>query len=156
LSVSLLSLGVGFRLNELRTVTYGAYCLFEYAFAFLLLQGCRNYATGEKLRIGHTLLFLPLVLVVIVLASLSQDFYLLFILHFGILATLFGLSYRSLKQSVSGPAWGPGLRVMRLALALLCLDFAHYLVVSSYVRMTHRGAPLDYIQYASIFDLILE
>src|SRR5262249_18707672 len=49
-----------------------------------------------------------------------------------------------------------GLRVVRLALALLALDFAHYVVLLAYVKLSTRLVPLGYLRYTSIYDLILE
>jgi diguanylate cyclase (GGDEF)-like protein len=156
LSLSLISLGIGFRVQQIQRVSFALYYLFEYGFVFLLFAGCRNYTTGEKLRAQYLWLIPGAGLVVGLFVTLSGDFNLQFIPHAAILATLFAMAFRALRKSLAQGSKGPGLRVMLLALGLLSFDFAHYAVLFSYVRIARRGLPMRYLQYTSIYDLIFE
>src|SRR6185503_17398847 len=59
LSVALLSLSVAFRLPSLSKLYYSIYFLGEYAFGYLFVAGCRNYASGAQLTRRQLCLLIP-------------------------------------------------------------------------------------------------
>jgi len=157
LSISLTSLFIGFHAGGNQKLFYSAYFLGEYAFGLWFIAGCRFHATGR--RVGRVYLYLGAgaVAVAATLPHLSADFNDLFLVQSSLLAGLFAVSLVSLLK---GGAWrdrSPGIRVMAAALFLLTVDFLHYIPVFG----TRKGAwgfkvPLSYLQYTSIFDLLLE
>lgn len=69
---------------------------------------------------------------------------------------MFWLSYRVFRQ-VSGPVHPvPGLRVMKMALLLLTLDYAQYVPTFSLVLTYKIEVLMGYMSFTSIYDLILE
>ncbi|HWP42628.1 MAG TPA: GGDEF domain-containing protein [Blastocatellia bacterium] len=156
LSLALMSLIAAFRFANARSAFYTIYFLGEYAFSFMLVAGCRNYATGALLAIGHMRLFVPFAVIAAIFPHLTDDFDKAFIPHSAIMAALFASAFFALQPARRRGKPGPGLRVMSVALALLALDFAHYVPVMFYIKFIDQSIKLPYLQYTSIYDLILE
>ncbi|HMG36547.1 MAG TPA: GGDEF domain-containing protein [Blastocatellia bacterium] len=156
LAVALLSLGIGFHFSDFRFPLYGLYFFLEYAFGLLLIAGCQNYATGVSISRRHLYALAAAVALPCLLLRISKSFDVLLIPHAAIVAGLYAWAFKSLGASRRQEKPSPGLRVVRLALALLALDFAHYVVLLAYVRVNTRVLPLAYLRYTSIYDLILE
>lgn len=157
LSISLTSLFIGFHAGGHQKLFYSIYFLGEYAFGLLFVAGCRYYAMGARLNRVYLYLLGGAVTIAVVLPHLSADFNDLFLVQASILASLFAASLLSLRQVIARREASPGLRVMAMALLLLTLDFLHYIPVFS----ARKGAwgitvPASYLQYTSIFDLLLE
>ena len=156
LSVSLISLSVAFRATMLAKLYFTLYFFGEYAFGFLFIAGCYNYATGNKLARRHWVWLAAGVGLAMGLAYLSNNFSASFVPHAAILAMLFVLALRALQPARQQHFSGPGLSVMNIALALLAMDFLHYVPVISYAEFFHGALPGSYLQYTSVYDLILE
>ncbi|HET9529731.1 MAG TPA: GGDEF domain-containing protein [Blastocatellia bacterium] len=156
LASALLSLIIGFRFGQIRSELYTAYFLAEYAFGFLLVAGCRNFATGATITRSDLRLLAFFIIIAAALPHLSDDFDKIFILHTAILAVFFVWSFTSLQPARRRSKPGPGLRVISAALVLLSLDFAHYVPVMSYIEFFNETIKFPYLQYTSIYDLILE
>ena len=157
LSVALLSLFLGFHVVDGHKVFYFVYFLGEYLFCLMLIAGCRNYMSDWRLRTSHCYWLLAAIAVATVLPWLSEDFNDLFMVQALILASAFASSFFILRVRPSGPEPTPGRRVMCTALLLLAFDFAHYVPLFA-ARKGFWGItiPIGYLQYTSIFDLILE
>ena len=157
LSVALVSLLIAFEVEAARMFLYPVYFFGEYAFGLMLIAGCQHHATGSRLGRRHLYLLFPAALVALVLPHLSADFDDLFVFHATILAGLFGASFFALRPAfqLTGPS--TGLRVLSGGLLLLAFDFMHYVPVFG-LRDGAWGlrVPNGYLQYTSIFDLILE
>ncbi|HKQ08301.1 MAG TPA: GGDEF domain-containing protein [Blastocatellia bacterium] len=156
MSVALISLAVGFRTPSLATIYFALYFLGEYAFGFLFIAGCHNYATGGRLARPHWLWLAASAGLSFGLARLSTSFSAAFVPHAGILAVLFALAFRALRPA---RLWGRrslGLSAVNIALVLLAADFMHYVPVVAYAEFFHGSIPGKYLQYTSIYDLILE
>jgi hypothetical protein len=155
LSVSLISLFVAFHIGGRPKLLYSFYFAGEYAFGLLFVAGCRYYSREppqppycvwhqgcrDRRRPAPSL-------------CRFQD---LFLVQAGILACLFAASLVSLRESIVRKDASPGLRVMAVALLLLTIDFLHYVPVFG----ARKGAwgitvPKGYLQFTSIFDLLLE
>jgi diguanylate cyclase (GGDEF)-like protein len=156
LAAALLSLIIAFRFTHLRNALYTTYFLCEYAFAFMLVAGCRNYANGTLITQRHLRLLVPFIPLALLLPHLTDDFDKVFVLHAAILAAFFATAFFALRPARRRGKPGPGLRVMSAALGLLALDFAHYVPVMSYIEFFDDSIKLPYLQYTSIYDLILE
>lgn len=74
LSIALLSLRIGFDASALQKFFYSIYSLGEYGFGYMLIAGCRNYASGGRLTRRHLFALAPAVLVAFLLPHISDDF----------------------------------------------------------------------------------
>jgi hypothetical protein len=88
LSLSLLSLFVGFQLAPTSTIFYSAYFLGEYLFGLLFIAGCRNQMSGATLTRKHAYFLIPAIAVSLVLPHASRNFNDLFMIHAAILSVL--------------------------------------------------------------------
>jgi diguanylate cyclase (GGDEF)-like protein len=157
LTISLASLYVGFHVAALHRIFYSLYFLGEYLFGYMFAAGCRSHATNSQLKRQDLLLLVPFVLVALVLPHVSDDFNSLFIVQALLMSGFFTASFVALRPARIFRQTTPGVRVMTVALFLLALDFLHYVpVFGSYEGAWGIAVPQGYLQYTSIFDLILE
>jgi diguanylate cyclase (GGDEF)-like protein len=152
LALGLSALLVSFEVLRVRPVAETFYYFGEYAFGYLLVAGCRNYATQARLARSDLLAIVPAGLLALILPHTAPGFTGRFIPHALILAGVFGFALWTLSKA--GPTKGPGLRIMRIALALLCLDFFSYAPV--FFFYADSALPPGYRSYTSLYDLILE
>jgi diguanylate cyclase (GGDEF)-like protein len=152
LSLSLLSLFVGFQLAPTQTLFYSGYFLGEYLFGLLFIAGCRNQMSGATLTKRHTYSLIPVVTVALVLPHASRDFNDLFMIHAAILSALFVVSYFTLRPGRRAEEPSPGIRVMSAALLLLAIGFLHYVPVFA----ARKGLWGITVPFRSIFDLLFE
>jgi diguanylate cyclase (GGDEF)-like protein len=132
----------------------GLYFFGEYVFGLLLLIGCHALADDFSLKNGTKLLFLPLGVLGFTLPLVSDDFNLIFKFHTFVLASFFTFAFYALKEV---PLKSFGWRVMRVALAILAIDFYHYSILYSLLTLDFE-APFvqSYVAFIPIFDLVLE
>ncbi|HKP13426.1 MAG TPA: GGDEF domain-containing protein, partial [Blastocatellia bacterium] len=156
MSVALILLSVAFRAKAGANLYFTLYYFGEYAFGFLFIAGCANYATGGKPARRHWAWLAAGAVVAAALAHLSNSFSAAFVPHAAIMAGLFVLALRALRPARHAQPAGPGLSVVNVALALLVMDFLHYVPVVSYAEFFHGTLPGSYLQYTSVYDLILE
>jgi len=157
LSLALVSLFVGFRVNYGQSLLYSLYFLGEYMFGLLFLAGCRNYVHGTVLTRKHRVLLIPAVVTALVLPHVSADFNDLFIIHSIAMAGLFGFAFMTIRSGLKGKEHTPGKRVMSAALLFLTIDFVHYVpLFSARKGLLGITVPSGYLQYTSMLDLILE
>jgi diguanylate cyclase (GGDEF)-like protein len=155
LSVALISLFIGFHVALGQKLFYSIYFFGEYSFGLLFIAGCRHHAVDAPTnRILY--LLVPAFLLALALPFLSLDFNDLFMVQASVMAGLFAASFLALRPARRLQS-SPGLRIMSAALILLTIDFLHYLPVFG-ARKGLWGivVPAAYLQYTSIFDLILE
>jgi len=153
LSLALISLFAAFRLGSTQTIFYSCYFLAEYLFGLLFIAGCRSQVTGAALTRNHRYFLIPAIVAALVLPYVSRDFNDLFMIHAGILATLFMVSFFTLRKSEKSP----GIQLMSVALLLMTFDFLHY-VPAFGARKGLLGftVPATYFRYTSLFDLLFE
>lgn len=157
LSLSLLSLFIGFQFGSQQTIFYSGYFFGEYLFGLLFIAGCRNQATGATLTKKHRYFLLPALAVSIILPYASLDFNDLFMIHAAILSALFLVSFLTLQRASRAEEASPGRRVMSVALLLLALSFLLYVpVFGARKGLWGFTVPLSYLQFTSIFDLLFE
>ncbi len=154
LSAALLSLFIAFQIQN--NFFYSLYFFGEYAFGLMFVAGCRYYSTGRQIRKVEGLFLLAGLTIAAVLPMVSLDFNDLFIIQATIVALLFAASVFALRPAVTEET-SQGLRVMRIALMLLTVDFLLYIpIFSARKGLWGIWAPAGYLKYTSIFDLILE
>jgi diguanylate cyclase (GGDEF)-like protein len=163
LSAALFALTVSFssayRDTPTATVLWGAYCVCEYAFGFLIWAGCRNFATGQRLsRPDVWLLAGPVVLGVVLPARLSNHDYLMPV-HAAMLGGYFLLAFLAIRRYRPAEALpGIGQRLIQASLLGLAILFWHYTVVLGWVAVVAGGAKdaPSYIRFASVYDALAE
>ena len=157
LSVSLLSLFIGFQLSSSRAFFYSTYFFGEYIFGLLFIAGCRSQMTGALLKAKHKYFLIPALVVSLVLPHASADFNDLFMIHSAIVAVLFLVAFFTLRKGPRTEEPSPGIRVMSTALMLLAIGFLHYVpVFGARKGLLGITVPLGYLQYTSIVDLLFE
>lgn len=156
LALALFVLFAGFHLAENQRLLYSLYFLGEYLFGLCFLAGCRNHVSAKLVSQKQLYLLLPAFLMAMFLPYLFRDFNDLFMVHSVTMAALFALSFFTLRTS-DRAGRTPGVRVMSAALFLLTIDFLHYVpVFGARKGLWGLTVPLAYLQYTSIFDLLLE
>lgn len=158
LALALFSLYLSVRvLPAARPLLEPVYFLGEWAFALCILAGCRSLRGVEP---AGRRLFWPVALgavaAAVVLAHAHPDFTVRFIPHAAIMAVLFALAYREVRRL---PPAGPGRigkPLLQLSLALLVLQFAHYVPVLGWAWWAGTSLPAPYPAYASLVDLLFE
>jgi len=156
LALALLCLFIGFRTVTDQKLFFSLYFFGEYIFGLMFVAGCRNHVNGT--RLGKKVVYLLLVFVTIaaLLPYASADFNDLFMVQATIMAGLFAASFLALRAEPSRKR-SPGVQVMSFALLLLAIDFLHYLpLFAARKGLWGMTVPSAYLQYTSIFDLILE
>lgn len=157
LSLALVSLFAGIHVTSGQRLLFSAYFLGEYAFGLLFIAGCRDHAGGGQVTRRDLLPATMAVIVAGVLPYVSADFNDLFMIHATIFASLFAAAFFFLRPAFRIQKSTPGLRVMSAALLLLAIDFLHYVpVFAARKGLWGITVPAAYLQYTSIFDLILE
>ena len=156
LALALISLFTGFNVAGSHRLFYSLYFFGEYAFGLLLIAGCRHLVRVTGVTSRYYLILIPAAVLAIVLPFLSTDFNDLFIMQATILAGFFFASALTLWPALREHG-SPGLRVMMIALALLTVNFLHDVpVFGARKGLWGFTVPAAYLQYTSIFDLILE
>jgi diguanylate cyclase (GGDEF)-like protein len=157
LSLSLLSLFIGFQLASRQAIFYSCYFFGEYLFGLLLIAGCRNKMTGAPLTRKHKYFLIPAVAVSLLLPYASRDSNDLFMIHAAILSGLFMVSFFILRKDSRAEESSPGISVMSTALLLLAIGFLHYVpVFAARKGLWGLTVPLGYLQYTSVFNLLFE
>lgn len=151
LSFALFCLRLAFSYEQYSVQLFSFYFLTEYAFGFLLVQGCRSLTTNGEMRLRQEVFILPFILVAFGLPFLADDFNLVFNIHSLILAGFFAVAWIALwRTKLRTFGW----RVMLVALALLVTNFLQYFVVFT-VRQ-YINIEFDYLAYNSVIDLTLQ
>lgn len=155
-AAALAFLFLSFRVPPLSTAIESLYYAGEYAFAFFLVAGFRNLRDGSRLGRGAAWLALPAVALALFLPHTAISFTARFVPQALVLAVAFGLALVQLERLRRARETTPGLRLASVALAVLVLNFLHYVPVLSYAAWRGITLPLAYSAYTSIYDLILE
>ena len=156
LSLSLVILFIGFHIASAQSIFYSSYFFAEYVFGLLFIAGCRSQMTGALLAKKHSYFLVPALAVSLILPHASRDFNDLFMIHAAILSVLFLIAFFTLRAGRSEES-SPGIRVMSAALLLLAIGFLHYVpVFGARKGLWGITAPLSYLQYTSVFDLLFE
>jgi len=156
LSLALLSLYFAFSFDTVAKPFFVLYYLGEYAFAYLLIAGCRNFTLDRKITHRSWFLLIPGFLTAILLSFPTGDFNTVFNLHSFLMAITFVVAFFSLKPPSKSPQDNFGWRVMRIAIGLLAIDFLHYTIIFSLRHTSYPTLLGRYLAFNSIIDLVLE
>jgi diguanylate cyclase (GGDEF)-like protein len=156
LAIALFSLYFALRFPASRAVLEPFYFLGEYAFAGLILAGCRNLATGARVGRRQLWLLAPLAALAAALAHFHDEREVRFVPHAAIMATLFALALRAVRHIPPAGRGRIGTRLLQLSLLALVVFFGHYVPVLAWSRWTGSDLPRAYAHHASLFDLVLE
>lgn len=154
LSFALFCLNLGF-LNERSAKPFFALYFFgEYIFGLMLISGCRALAGDYKFGSANKFIIPAFALLAFCLSLFAGTNDLIFNLHTFILAIFFAVAFHTLKPL---PFRCFGWSLMRVVLALLALDFLHYFVVFSLLKLGIKvPLPEVYPAFDSVIDLVLE
>jgi len=157
LSLSLISLFIGFQVDSQQSLLHSGYFFGEYIFGLLFIAGCRAQTTGATLTKKHNYFLIPALIVSLVLPYASRDFNDVFMIHAPIVAVLFLMSFFALRKGRHAEEPSPGIRVMSTALLFLGVSFLLY-VPAFGARKGLWGftLPENFLHYTSVFDLVFE
>lgn len=156
LFVALTSLLIAFRVEWLSHVVQPFYLLFEYGFAFFILAGCREYASGVALGrrdwpmaaiLGLPALGLPLIA--------RWEFNVFYPFHSLIYAYLFFCAWRQLVGARPSARGRAGLRVMKAALAVLALAYATYALVFAAAAKGWIAHEPAFLAFSPFYDMLM-
>jgi diguanylate cyclase (GGDEF)-like protein len=156
LAVALFALYLSLRLPAARAGLEPFYFFGEYAFAGLILAGCRNLATGARVGRRQWWLLLPFAALAVAVAQLHDDFAVRFVPHAAAMAALFALALHAVRHVPPAGRGRIGTPLLQLSLLALVVLFANYVLVPAWARSAGAGLPPAYAHYASLFDLLLE
>ena len=157
LATALFALLVAFRVPALAPVLEPVYFFGEYAFGFLLVAGCREFASGTRATASEAGWAVPALLLALVLPHVGTTFSTRFVVQAAIMACLFGAAFWQLerRRRTAGPGF-PGLQLMSVALLALTLDFMQYVPVLGYAVRRNVALRAAYAGFTSLYDLVFE
>ncbi|MCU0233207.1 MAG: GGDEF domain-containing protein [Thermoanaerobaculales bacterium] len=132
-----------------------AYLACEYGFGLLLLAGMASFVSGRELRPRDARLLAPFLAFSVIAPVVIDNFNLLFSVHAGVLAGLFGAAL-VVASRAPHESRGPGLIVLTASLAGLTLVFLHYVPTFAMAAAPSPPRWLDYLTRAAFLDLILQ
>jgi diguanylate cyclase (GGDEF)-like protein len=154
LSFALFCLSYAFLYFSIAKPLVYLYLLGEYVFGLMLIFGCYSLFADYRFNLKTYLAFGLFVLLAGLLAVSADDFNVIFNLHTVVFGTFFAVAFWALR---SVEPKGFGWRVMRVALALLALDFYHYFVLFSFFNLgVQLPLPDGYLGFNPVIDLVLE
>lgn len=156
LFVALTSLLVAFRVPWLAHVVQPFYLGFEYGFAYLIFAGCREYATGVSLARKDWWMSVILAIPALGLPLMAKwQFNVFYPFHSVIYAYLFFCAWRQLAGARPSERGRAGLRVLKVALAVLALAYAAYAPIvfaSSKGWITNEPA---FLAFSPFYDMLM-
>jgi len=135
------------------------YLLGEYVFGYMVIAGCRHYALGVPARRSDVWLLAPALAWCLWLARVAGgNINFLFAVHTLVYPYLFFSALRVLHGAKVGRHAEMGMRVMRLALLLLTVDYLHYAPLFATSSYQSAKIPLidAYLTYAPLYDLLFQ
>ena len=155
LFVGLVWLLLSFKWPAFAPVGQPFYLFCEYVFGYMVFAGCRQYATGRRLRRRESWLFLPAAIVAVALPSwFSWNFDRFFAAQTILYASLFVTALVSLRGARPHARGRAGLHVVKLALLLLSISYLHYAPLFWFATNRPHPITLPYLQYSSFYDLL--
>lgn len=155
LFVALVSLFIASTFPVLQVPLQPVYIFGEYVFAYLVIVGCRVHISGEPPQSSEAWLFVPGLLVALLLPVFgAHQFSVFSSVHSLICAYLFLVAFRSLWRGRENRGSAIGVRVMKIALLLLTLDYFHYAPLYAVSSYGLRPLTAVYLDYGPLYDLI--
>jgi diguanylate cyclase (GGDEF)-like protein len=157
--LSLTSLLIAFSLPVPPKILYTIYFAADYAFAYLMITGCRNHARGARLSLHDCWVLVPTVILSLLMPFFEDRPGHLLIPLLPFAATMAGFWYaafRVLRPRRHNEFHGTGIRAIRIGLIMLMLNCIHYVVIYGYQTVTQTTVAFAYLKYAPLYDLLLE
>lgn len=155
LFVALMALLVVFRMPG-RVGFLPVYLFLEYVFGYLIFAGCREYATGRSLSRADLWMGLVLLVPAIALPAIAKwQFNVLYSFHALIYAYLFFCAWRQLGGARPSPRGRSGLRVMRVALALLALVYTAYAPIFAAAAKGAIDRDPAFLSFSPFYDMLM-
>ncbi len=156
LFIALITLLVAFRVPRFSMALQPIYLFFEYLFAFLVLAGCREYATGRGLERDDITTVAVLLVPTMVLPVVSRwQFKVFYGFHALIYGYLFVMAWRQLQRAEPSRRSAPGLRVLKVALLMLAAIYGLYGPVFMLAALGVIAHDPAFLAYSSFYDLLL-
>jgi diguanylate cyclase (GGDEF)-like protein len=156
LFVALMTLLFAFQVPSFSIVLHPVYMFFEYTFGYLVFAGCREFATGRRLKPSDWWMAAVLLIPAIVLPVASRwQFNIFFGFHTLIYGYLFLHSWIQLQRSKPTGRTAPGVSVLKVALVLLAIAYISYgpiFMLAARGIISHDPA---FLAYSSFYDLLL-
>jgi hypothetical protein len=141
----------------IRYVGIVVYLLGEYVFGYMVIAGCRNLAEGIRARRSDLWLLVPTTAWCLWLDALAGgNFNLLLAVHTCIYPYLFFSALRALRRAKRASHATIGVRVMKLALFLLTIDYLHYAPLFATSEFQNKLLFAAYLAYAPLYDLLFQ
>jgi diguanylate cyclase (GGDEF)-like protein len=157
LSFALLSLALAFTYETFDKPLLAFYFFGEYVFCFLLIAGCQNYASDERLPLQNWRTLVPFAILSLILSLSVTDINEIFNIHSFVLGTSFLFSFIAIKSVRKSRQNNYGWYVMRTALAMLATGFYSYVVASTlHLFAVGNFFTAWFLAHHSLFDLVLE
>ena len=118
LSGALICLLIAFNYESISKPFFVLYYLGEYAFAFLVIAGCRSYAADKKITARSCWLLVPAILAAVLLSFPIGDFNEVFNFHSLAMSAFFAVAFFALKPANNFRSGEIGLRVMKTLFTL--------------------------------------
>ena len=157
LFISLVSLWLGLSFKNFQTVGQSLYLFGEYVFGYFVIVGARTYALGESPRRRDLWLVGPALALAVGLPRVVHgDVDVFFAIHTLIYPYLFFTALRVLRSVKPNTQSAAGMRVMKLALLLLTIDYLHYAPLFAAASYQNLRVIDAYLTYAPLYDLIFQ
>jgi diguanylate cyclase (GGDEF)-like protein len=157
LFVSLGALWAAFYFDAFRQVGQVVYLFGEYVFGYLVIVGCRSYAFRAGPTRREAWLIVPALGIAVALTLFAGgDVNVMFAIHSLTYPYLFFRALQLIRSSPVGATRGVGLRLLRLSLLLLTIDYLHY--APFFLASSYQGLRVvdEYLTYAPLYDLIFQ
>jgi diguanylate cyclase (GGDEF)-like protein len=156
LFIALMMLLVAFQAGQLAHFMQPLYLFCEYGFGYLLFAGCREYATGAAL--GRKDAWMAAVLAVPALALpyfAKWQFNVFYPFHALIYAYLFFCAWRQLIGARPSARGRAGLRVMKVALAILASAYALYAPIFAAASTGWIAHEPAFLAFCPFYDMLM-
>ncbi len=156
LFVALMTLLAAFRVPSIAHFLQPFYLFFEYAFAYLVFAGCREYATGKTLEPKDGWMALIMLLPAVALPVMGQwQFNVFYPFHALIYAYLFFCAWRQLGGARPSERGRAGLRVLKVALAILALAYATYAPIFAAAAKGWLETEPAFLAFSPFYDMLM-
>jgi diguanylate cyclase (GGDEF)-like protein len=157
LSVSLQGLYIASYFEAARLPGQILYLFGEYVFGYCVISGFRQYATGVMPQRRERWLLAPLLAFAFLLARFAGgNINALFAVHTLVFAYLFFAALQIVRRVRPAPHSSLGLRVTKISLLLLTIDYLHYAPLFGASSAQNLAVIDAYLMYAPLYDLIFQ
>jgi diguanylate cyclase (GGDEF)-like protein len=156
LFIALMTLLAAFQIESASRILQPFYLFFEYAFGYLMVVGCREYATGKALSSKDAWMAPVLLVPALALPVFGHgQFNVFYPFHALIYAYLFFSAWRQLVGARPSARGRAGLRVLKVALAILALAYAAYAPVFAAASKGWIDQNPAFLAFSPFYDMLM-